>query len=178
MFARLELTPTAALDDVRQRDLATEGRRSAKREAQAMTRLQSPAADTLAVDFRDTPSRRLDEPRPRTHRPELVVSCDVADRRDPAARPRASPNAFRARDVHRAVAAPTPREKAPPECFFSGHERPSGTPDRTRRRGDDEDRSRGWPASRAARTHVLASAPLGRSEPAVVTPAFPLHRCS
>jgi hypothetical protein len=31
--------------------------------------------DTLAVDFRDTPSRRLDEPRPRPRRPELVVSC-------------------------------------------------------------------------------------------------------
>ena len=71
-----------------------------------------------------------------------------------------------------------PRGRSPrPNGFLFGPEPPSGTSDRLRRRGDDEDRFRGWPASRAATTHVLSSAPLGRSEPSVVTPSFRLHWC-
>jgi hypothetical protein len=59
--------------------------------------------------------------------------------------------------------------------FLFRPEPPSGTSDRTRHRDDDEDRLRGRPASRVARTHVLASAPLGRSEPSVVTLSFPVE---
>ena len=48
--------------------------------------------------------------------PALALEAQVAlTLRALAARPRASPDAFRARDVHRAVAARTPREKPPPE---------------------------------------------------------------
>ena len=102
----------------------------------------------------------------------------VADCLDPAGRPRASSNALHARDVHRAVAALTPREKPPPERVSFGPEPPSGTSDSICCRGDDEDRFQGWPANRAPTTHVLASnrpAPLGRSDPSVITPSFPLH---
>ena len=101
-------------DEVGQLDLADRRPRSANREAEAVTGLQSPAATPSRSTFVTRLLAGLDEPRPRPHRRARRVVY-VADRRDPAARPRASPNAFRARDVHRAVAAPTPREKPPPE---------------------------------------------------------------
>ena len=181
-LARFLLTPTGGSDEVAQRDLA-DRRPSANRDAEAVTGLRSPAATPWRSAFVTRFLAGLDEPRPRppARRPEFVVLCRVAACLDRAARPRASPNAFHARDVHRAVAAPTPREKARPQWVSLGPERPSGTSDSIRRRGDDEDRFRGWPASRAARTHVLASnrpAPLGRNEPSVLTPSFPLHRCA
>jgi hypothetical protein len=102
-------------DEVEQRDLADRRPRSANREAEAVTRLQSPAATSWRSNFRDTLSRRAGRTTTRSAGARAGARRVVylADRRDPAARPRASPNAFRARDVHRAVAAPTPREKAP-----------------------------------------------------------------
>ena len=118
MFAGLELTPTATRWD--SATSPTEGRRSANREAEAVTRLQSPAAKPWRSTFVTRLVAGLDEPRPGPHRPGLVVMRHVADCLDPAARPRASPNAFHARDVHRAVAAPTPREKPPPAWVSFG----------------------------------------------------------
>ena len=108
MFAGLELTPTAT-----RRDSATsptEGRRSANREAEAVTGLQSPAATPWRSTFVTRFLAGLEEPRPRPYRPELVVMRHVAWTPPHGA----SRNAFHARDVDRAVAAPIPREKAPP----------------------------------------------------------------
>ena len=72
-----------------------------------------------AVDFRNTPSRRAGGTTTTSAPAGARRVVYVADRLDPAARPRASPNPFHARDVHRAVAAPTPREKTPPKRVFS-----------------------------------------------------------
>ena len=138
--------------------------------------------DTLPVDFRDTPCRRAGRTTSR--------SAPAGARRDASCGRLSGPGRTAA-----GVAQRFPRSRRPPcRCcsnpagegpartgFFSGLERPSGTSDSIRGRGDDEDRFRGWPASRAARTHVLASnrpAPLGRSEPSILTPSFPLHRCA
>ena len=168
-------------DEVGQRDLADRRPRSANREAEAVTGLQSPAATPWRSTFVTRFLAGLDEPRPRPHRPELVVSCMWQIVWTP-------PHGRGRRPTLSTLATSTvplllqPRGRRPrPNGFLFGPERPSGTSDSIRRRGDDEDRFRGWPASRAARTHVLASnrpAPLGRSEPSVVTPSFPLHRCS
>jgi hypothetical protein len=100
----------------------------------------------------------------------------VADCLDPAARPRASPNTFRARDVHRAVAAPTPWEKAAPEWVSFGPERPSGTSDSIRRRGDDEDRFEVGTESggKNARTGVESAGAAGQKRAVGRHPLFPV----
>ena len=136
-LARFLLTPTGGSDEVVQRDLA-DRRPSANRDAEAVTGLQSPAATPWRSAFVTRFLAGLDEPRPRPHRPEFVVLCHVADRLDPAARPRASPNALHARDVHRAVGHPRGRRPRP-KRFLLGLG-PSGTSDSIRCRGDDEDR--------------------------------------
>ena len=159
MFAGLELTPTAARWD--SATSPTEGRCSANREAEAVMGLQSPAAKPWRSTFVTRFLAGLDEPRPRPHRPELVVLCMWQIVWTP-------PHGRGCRATLSALAPCTvplllgPRGRTPRHC----------------RRGDDEDRFRGWPASRAARTHVPSSAPLDRSEPSVVTPSFPLHWCS
>ena len=73
MFAGLELTPTATRWD--SATSPTEGRRSANREEQAVTRLRSPATTPWRSTFVTRFLAGLDEPRARPHRPELVVSC-------------------------------------------------------------------------------------------------------
>ena len=165
-------------DEVGQRDLADRRPRSANREAEAVTGLQSPAATPWRSTFVTRLLAGLDEPRPRPHRPELVVSCMWQIVWTP-------PHGRGRRPTLSTLATSTvplllqPRGRSPrPNGFLFGPEPPSGTSDSIRRRGDDEDRFRGWPASRAARTHVPSSAPLGRSEPSVLTPSFPLRRCS
>ncbi len=74
MFAGLELT-NADRDEVGQRDLADRRPRSANREAEAVMGLRSPAATPSRSTFVTRFLAGLDEPRPRPHRPELVVSC-------------------------------------------------------------------------------------------------------
>jgi hypothetical protein len=73
MFAGLELTPTATRWD--SATSPTEGRRSATREPETVTGLQSPAATPSRATFVTRLLAGLDEPRPRPHRPQLVVSC-------------------------------------------------------------------------------------------------------
>ena len=164
-------------DEVGQRDLAERRPRSANREAEAVTRRQSAAATPWRSTLVTRLFAGLDEPRPRPHRPELVLSCMWQIVGTP-------PHGRGSRPTLSTLATSTaplrqPRGGRPrPNGLLFGPEPPSGTSDRTRRRGDDEDRFRGRPESRTARTHVLASAPLGRSEPSVVTPSFPLHWCS
>ena len=73
MFAGLELTPTATRWD--SATSPTEGRAQPNREAEAVMGLQSPAATPSRSTFVTRLLAGLDEPRPRPHRPELVVSC-------------------------------------------------------------------------------------------------------
>ena len=119
VLARFSLTPTAPLDEVGPRPRRPEAPAQPIGKQKRWTRLQSPAATPWRSTFVTRLLAGLEEPRPRPLRPELVVLRHVSDCLDPAARPRALPNAFRARDVHRAVAAPTPREKPPPKRVFS-----------------------------------------------------------
>lgn len=179
MFAGLELTPTAT-----RRDSATsptEGRRSANREAEAVTGLQSPATKPWRSTFVTRLLAGLDEPRPPPHRPGLVVLVmwQIVGTPPHGRGRRATPSTLATSTVPLLL---QPRGRSPrPNGFLFGPEPPSGTSDSIRCRGDDEDRFRCWPASRTPTTHVLASnraAPLGRSEPSVLTPAFPLHTCS
>jgi len=175
MFAGLELTPTATRWD--SATSPTEGRCSANREAEAVMGLQSPAATPWRSTF-VTRLAGLKEPRPRPYRPELVVSCmwQIVGTPPHGRGRRPTPSALATSTVPLLLG---PRGRSPrPNGVLFGPEPPSGTSDSVRCRGDDEDRFRGWPASRAARTHVPSSAPLGRTEPSVLTPSFPLHWCS
>ena len=171
MFAGVELTPTATRWD--SATSPTEGRRSATREAEAVTGLQSPAATPWRSTFLPRLLAGLDELRPRPHRPELVVLRHVADRRDPAARPPASPNASHACDVHRAIAA-TPQEKAPPEwVFLFGLSRRPAHPIElavvtTMRTGFEVGPPVGW-----QETHVLGVGAAGQKRAVGRHPPFP-----
>jgi hypothetical protein len=166
-------------DEVGQRDLADRRPPLSHRDAEAVTGLQSPAATPWRSTFVTRLVAGLDEPRPRPRRPELVVLCHVSDCLDPAARPRASPNAFHARDVHRAV---DPRGRRPRPSRFrlglSGRPaRPIGFAVVATMRTGFEARPRVGCQERTCWRRI-GPAPLGRSEPSVLTASFPSYACS